>query len=142
MSDASTLVPAAPAVAALAPIAQAIVATVVSGAVTFGVALFTRWTGLTVQAAYADALRNAAQTEAGALVAEAADNLASRAIPVTSPAVAAAAARIAATLPKAAKALGVTPDSLARLVAGEIGKLQAQATAIPTAPSAEPPRGS
>jgi hypothetical protein len=142
MSDASTIIPAAPAVAALAPIVQTIVATVVSGAVTFGVALFTRWTGVAVQTAYTDALRKAAQTEAGALVAEAADNLSSRSILVTSPVVAAAAERIAAALPEAMQALGMTPEALSRLVAGEIGKLQAQATAIPVRQSAGLPKAS
>ena len=130
MTDSSTVISAAPAVTALAPLLQAVVATVVSGAVTFGVALFTRWTGVTVQSAYAESLRQAAATEAGVLVAEAEDNLSSRSIAVTSPAVAEAAARIAAALPEAMQAVGMTPDALARLVAGEIGKLQAQATAI------------
>jgi hypothetical protein len=142
MSDPSTAVSAAPIVTAFAPIAQALVATVASGAVTFAVALFTRWTGVTVQGAYADALRKAAQTEAGVLVAEAVDNLSSRSIAVTSPAVAAAAARIAADLPEAMEAVGMTPEALSRVVAGEIGKLQAQATVIPVPPSVTSPRAS
>jgi len=142
MSDPSTLIFAAPVVTALAPIGQALVATVVSGAVTFAVAMFTRWTGVTVQAAYADALRKAAETEAGVLVADAADNLSSRSIPVTSPAVAAAAARIAAALPEAMEAVGMTPEALSRVVAGEIGKLQAQAAPLPVSPSVTPPRDS
>jgi hypothetical protein len=140
MSDPSPAVAVGPLIAAVAPIAQAVVATVVSGAVTLGVALFTRLTGVTVQAAYSEALRKAAQTEAGVLVAEATDNLSSRSIPVNSPAVAAAAARVAAALPEAIEALGITPETLSRLVAGEIGKLQAQATAIPVSPSVGPPK--
>ncbi len=138
MSDSSIMLSVAPAVSAVAPILQAVVATVVSGAVTLGVALFTRWTGVTVRAAYTDALRAAAQTEAGALIAEATDNLSKTSIPVTSPAVAEAAARIAATLPQAMQAVGMTPEGLSRLVAGEIGKLQAQTTAAPTTGSAAP----
>jgi hypothetical protein len=92
---------------------------------------------VTLQSAYVDSLRQAAQTEAGVLVAEAADNLSSRSITVTSPAIAAAAAHIAATMPDAVKAVGKTPDDLSRLVAGEIGKLQAHASAIsvPAPPS-------
>jgi hypothetical protein len=85
---------------------------------------------VTLQAAHVDSLRQAAQTEAGVLVAEAADNLSSRSISVTSPAIAAAAARIAAAMPEAVKAVGKNPEDLGRLVAGEIGKLQARATAI------------
>ncbi len=140
MSEASIVLPAGPLVSALAPFLQAVVATVVSGAVTVAVAMFTRWTGVTVRTAYADALRKAAQTEAGALIAEAADNLSSRSIPVTSPAVVAAAERIAAALPTAMEALGMTPEALSRLVAGEIGKLQAQATATPVPPSLAAPK--
>jgi hypothetical protein len=83
-----------------------------------------------MQSTYVDSIRQAAQTEAGVLIAEAADNLSARSIPVASPAIAAAAARIAAAMPEAMKAVGMTPDTLQRLVAGEIGKLQAQATAI------------
>jgi len=99
-------------------------------AVTFVVALLKRWTGVTLRSAYVDSLRQAAQTEAGVLVAEAADNLSSRSITVTSPAIAAAAARIAAAMPEAVRAVGKTPEDLGRIVAGEIGKLQACATAI------------
>jgi hypothetical protein len=92
---------------------------------------------VTLQSAYVDSLRQAAQTEAGVLVAEAADNLSSRSITVTPPAIAAAAARIATAMSDVVRAVGKTPEDLSRLVAGEIGKLQAHATAIsvPTSPS-------
>lgn len=128
MTDPTSAIPAAPIVDALRPIISAVVTTIVGIAVTFGVALLTKWTGVTLQSTYVDSIRQAAQTEAGVLIAEAADNLSSRSIPVTSPAIAAAAARIAAAMPEAMKAAGMTPDALKRLVAGEIGKLQAQAT--------------
>jgi hypothetical protein len=140
MSDSSTVISVAPAVAAVAPVFQAVVTTVVSGAVAIGAALFTRWTGVAVQAAYIAALRDAAQTEAGAIIAEAANNLSSTSIPVTSPIVAAAAARIAAGLPQAMQAVGMTPEGLARLVAGEIGKLQAMATSVPVPQSTARPK--
>ena len=54
---------------------SAVVTAIVGVAVTFGVALLKKWTGVTLQSAYVDLLRQAAQTEAGILVAEAADNL-------------------------------------------------------------------
>ena len=131
MTDSASAIAAGPIVEALRPMISAVVTAIVGVAVTFGVALLKRWTGVTLQSAYADLLRQAAQTEAGVLVAEAADNLSSRSITVTSPAIAAAAARIAATMPDAVKAVGKTPEDLGRLVAGEIGKLQAHAAAIP-----------
>jgi hypothetical protein len=135
MTDIASTIAVGPIVETLRPMISAIVAAMVGAAVTFGVALLKRLTGVTLQSAYVDSLRQAAQTEAGVLIAEATDNLSSRSITVTSPAIAAAAARIAAAMPEAVRAVGKTPDDLGRLVAGEIGKLQAHATAIsvPTA---------
>ena len=130
MTDTASAVAAGPIVETLRPIISAVVTTIVGAALTFGVALLKRWTGVTLQSAYVDSLRQAAQTEAGVLVAEAADNLSSRSITVTSPAIAAAAARIAAAMPEAVRAVGKTPEDLGRLVAGEVGKLQAHATTI------------
>jgi hypothetical protein len=130
MTDSASTIAAGPIVEALRPMISAVVTAMVGVAVTFGVALLKRWTGVTLQSAYVDSLRQAAQTEAGVLVAEAADNLSFRCISVTSPAIAAAAARIAAAMPEAVRAVGKTQEDLGRLVAGEIGKLQAQATSI------------
>jgi hypothetical protein len=135
MTDSSTAIAAAPFVVALQPILTAAATTIVGAAVTFAVALFAKYTGVTLQASYVETLRGAAETEAGAAVAEAADNLAGRSIPVDSPIVVAAAARIGAGLPDFMKAAGVTPDDVARLVAGEIGKLQAQTPALVAAPA-------
>ena len=137
MTNSAAAIAAGPIVEALRPIISAVIAATVGVAVTFGVALLKRWTGVTLQSAYIDSLRQAAQTEAGILVADAADNLSSRSITVTSPAIAAAAARIATAMPDAVRAVGKTPEDLSRLVAGEIGKLQALATTIsvPTSPS-------
>lgn len=130
MVDSAYTIAAGPIVEALRPMISAIVTAIVGVVMTLGVALLKKWTGVTLQSAYVDSLRQAAQTEAGVLVAEAADNLSSRSITVTSPAVAAAAARIAAAMPEAVRAVGKTPDDLGRLVAGEIGKLQAHAIAV------------
>lgn len=140
MTDTAPAIAAGPIVETLRPIISACVTAMVGVAVTFGVALLKRWTGVTLQSAYVDSLRQAAQTEAGVLVAEAADNLSSRSITVTSPAIAAAAARIAAAMPEAVKAVGKTPEDLGRLVAGEVGKLQARATAISVPTSISPTR--
>ena len=130
MTDSASVIAVGPIVDALRPMISAAVTAIVGVAVTLGVALLKRWTGVSLQSAYVDLLRQAAQTEAGILVAEAADNLSSRSITVTSPAIAAAAARIAAAMPETVRAVGKTQEDLGRLVAGEIGKLQAYATAI------------
>jgi hypothetical protein len=130
MTNTPSVIAIGPIVETLRPIISALVTAIVGVAVTFGVALLKRWTGVTLQSTYVDSLRQAAQTEAGVLVAEASDNLSSRSISITSPAITAAAARIAAAMPEAVRAVGKTPEDLGRLVAGEIGKLQARATAI------------
>jgi len=137
MTDTASALAAGQIVETLRPIISAVVTTIVGVAITCGVALLKRWTGVTLQSGYVDSLRQAAQTEAGVLVAEAADNLSSRSIAVTSPAIAAAAARIATAMPDAMRAVGKTPEDLSRLVAGEIGELQAHASAIsvPAPPS-------
>jgi hypothetical protein len=140
MTNTASAITAGPILDTLRPIISAVVTAIVGVAVTFGVALLKRWTGVTLRSAYVDSLRQAAQTEAGVLVAEAADNLSSRSITVTSPAIAAAAARIAAAMPEAVRAVGKTPEDLGRIVAGEIGKLQACATAISVPNSISPTR--
>ncbi len=81
---------------------------------------------------------SAAANEAGALVAAASDNLATRSIPVGSPMVADAARRIQSALPGVMNATGLTTTDVAAMVAGEIGKLQARMTAQPT--PAPPPK--
>jgi nitrogen fixation protein FixH len=108
MTDTASAIAAGPFIETLRPIISAVVTAIVGVAVTFVVALLKRWTGVTMRSAYVDSLRQAAQTEAGVLVAEAADNLSSRSITVTSPAIAAAAARIAAAMPEAVRAVGKT----------------------------------
>jgi hypothetical protein len=137
MTSSPSTIAVGPIVEALRPIISAIVTTIVGITVTFGAALLKRWAGVTLQSAYVDSLRQAAQTEAGVILAEATDNLSSRSITVTSPAIAAAAARIAAAMPGALKTAGKTPEDVSRLIAGEIGKLQAHATtiSIPALPS-------
>jgi hypothetical protein len=130
MTDIASAVGAGSIVETLRPVISAVVTATVGVAVTLGVALLKRWTGVALQSAYVDSLRQAAQTEAGVLVAEATDNLSSRSIAVTAPAIVAAGARIAAAMPEEVRAVRKTPEDLGRLVAGEIGKLQAHAAAI------------
>ena len=129
MTDASTAIAAAPLVAVLQPFLTAVATTLIGVAVPLACAKFAQWTGFAFQAAAVERLTAEAQTEAGAAIAEAGDNLSSRAIPVGHPIVVAAAARIVKTLPSVMAAAGVTPEGVARMVAGEIGKLQVLAPA-------------
>jgi hypothetical protein len=139
MTDPATAVSAAPLVAFVQPYISAVVTALIGGAVTYGGYVFHKLTGSVLDDSAETAIRKWASSEAGALVAEAADNLSSRSIPVGSAMIAAAVTRLEAVLPDEVKWLGFTPDHLATIVAGEIGKLQAQATAVPVSPSTTSP---
>lgn len=128
---------AAPAVDFLSPFVNAVVGVVVPVVIAWGIVELRKLTGITLSAANADLLQNAAATEAGALVAGAEDNLAGSVITVSSPKIAQAAMNIEKSLPGVAKALGVTPDGVAKLVVGEVGKLQAAQSPPAAAPAAK-----
>jgi hypothetical protein len=128
MSDPSAAVAAAPLVAALTPYIDALVPVIITGIIGLVSAALHKWLGVRVNATYEAQIEAAAATEAGKLVAGAEGNLATATIPVGSPIVAAAAARILASdhLQDALSATGATPERVAAIVAGELGKLQAQ----------------
>ena len=130
MTDTATAVAAAPFVAALQPYLTAAATAIVGAAVTLAAGAIRKWTGLKVSQANVDAIRAAAQDEAGKAVAAAADNLATVKIDVGSPVVTAAADAIAARLPDLLKSSGVSPAALDHMIAGEIGRLQARMTAV------------
>ena len=130
----SDTVSAASIVAILAPYAVSLMGAVIAAAVAFAARTFTRWTHIQIEHAALDKVTAAAQSEAGALVAAAADNLATTQIPVGSPIVADIVVKLAGAMPADLAAAGLTPDRVAVLVAGEIGKLQARMTSA-TAPA-------
>jgi len=135
MSDPTALIAAAPLVDALAPIVVQVASAVIAIAITWAAARFSKATGIQIQAGALNRITAAAQSEAGALIATAGDNLATKSIPVWSPTVAGIADKLAANLPAEMKAAGLTPDHVATIVAGEIGKLQASMTTV-AAPAA------
>ena len=120
----------APVVTALAPLINALVMSVVGSAIIYAVALLHRKTGIDIDAANVDAIRKAAATEAGMLVAASETNLAGEKFTVSSPVVAAAAKTVMDALPAAIRATGLTPNGVAKIVAGELGRLQAAPTAL------------
>jgi hypothetical protein len=85
------------------------------------------WLGVSMNSTQVARLKSAAATEAGALIAQESDNLSKAVIKVSDPRVVAAANAIASKLPATAAAVGATPEALAKMVQGEIGKLQAAA---------------
>lgn len=114
--------------APFAPILASVAGAIASAAVAYGAAVWARWTHQQIGAEALAKITAAAQSEAAALVAAAADNLATRQIPVGSPIVADIVLKLSGALPGELAAAGLTPDRIATLVAGEIGKLQAQMT--------------
>jgi len=130
-----TDISAAPFVADLKPYIDVLVEAVVGAVITLAAAKLNQWTNIKISDSQIARLKGAAATEAGVMVANAEDNLAKQSVTVNSPAVAAAAARIASVLPDTMEAVGATPDSLKKFVVGEIGKLQSQA---PPSPAADP----
>lgn len=137
MTDATIAIAAQPLVAELQPWVTAIVTALVGAAVTYGATIVHKLTGAALDNSSEASIRKWAASEAGALVASAADNLAGKSIPVGSSLVASAVLRLEAVLPDDIARLGFTPARLATIVAGEIGKLQAQAPPLPP-PAKEP----
>src|SRR5574337_1049676 len=125
MSNPATAVAAAPFVAAIEPYLVDLATLIVGGAVTLAAAAIHKWTGVAVSSTAVEAVRRAAATEAG--------KLAARQINVESLLVKQASDALAERLPDLLKSAGLTPDALDHLVAGEIGKLQAQMTSAPSA---------
>jgi hypothetical protein len=137
MSDPSATVAAAPIVAVVAPYLVQLAIVLIPIAVAWLANEFRRGAGVQVRQAALDKIDAWAESEAGALVAAAADNLATDKIPVGSPIVADIATRMMLALPDELKAAGLTPDVVATMVAGKIGKLQASMTSVaPAAPAA------
>jgi hypothetical protein len=121
----SDTISAAPFISALAPYIVSAAGAAVTFLASYGAVLIKRWFGIQTSQAALDRVTAEAKSEAGALVAAAANNLANDEIHVGSPIVADIVLKIAAALPKQLNDAGLTPDRVAILVAGEIGKLQA-----------------
>lgn len=128
VTDQVQVIPAQPWVMFLKPYIDIVVQSAVVALAGLAFAKFQKITGIQMSASQVASLKSAAATEAGVLVANAADNLSKQSITVSDPRVAAAANRIAAALPDAAGAVGASPAILQKFVVGELGKLQASAT--------------
>jgi len=89
------------------------------------------WFGVSMNATQVARFKSAAATEAGALVANAADNLKNASVTVNDPRIVAAANAVISRLPSEANAIGATPEIAAKAVLGELGKLQAGGSASP-----------
>lgn len=128
MNDTVTTVAASSLVAAAAPYIVAVLVAIVIGLIGFAAKAFTKYTGIQIKQSAIDNLDAMAKAEAGALVAAASDNLATKTINVGSPIVAQVVNKIVMAAPGLMKDAGLTPDAVGTMVAGHIGALQATMT--------------
>ena len=118
----------APLVDVWQPFVNAIVAIIVPMLVAWGFSIFSKYTGVQVDAAYKKEITDAVANEAQKIVVHADSSIATAAIPMSDPRCATAAQRIikasAPQLQKALKATGATPELIASMIAGKLGDLQ------------------
>jgi hypothetical protein len=121
----------------LSPILIPIAISAVGAAVSIGFSAVSRWSGgkIAADAAFEAKVRDAAATEAGALVAAAADNLATKQVTVSDPMLKQSFADVVAAIPELQAMSGWSDAKISGLVVGEIGKLQARMTATAPAPA-------
>lgn len=129
-TPAATAEPVQPWAVFLQPYVTILLQTLAGGALTLAAVLANRWFGIVIDAAKLDRVKECAKTQVGVMVAGAADNLKNTTVDVHSTAVRSAADTVIAVLPGLIKDLGLTPESVNRIVAGEIGKMQAASPAI------------
>ena len=130
----------APIVNIVTPYAIQLSAVLIAAGVSWAAAQFTKATHLKVKASALDNLTQAANAEAGALIAAADNNLAGVSVHVSNPMIADAAERVIKAVPGALDASGITPYHVATLVAGALGKMQATMPLAPPAPPDNAPK--
>ena len=133
MTETATAVAAAPLVALLQPLVEAAATSAIALLGSWAAYLAGRYLHIQIAQAAVDTVISKAQTYAGAMIASDAANLAGKTITVSDPRIASAANSIAAKLPTILSDSGWSEGRIAKLVVGEIGKLQAQATTTPAA---------
>lgn len=137
-----TAVSLAPWVTLLQPIVVPVVLALIGAGFTWITYLAHKWFNIQFKQADIDAIKAKAQTIAGQFIAADAKNLAGKSITIDNPQVLAAATSIAAKIPQAMALTGWDSDRIAKLIVGEIGKLQAPQPAVQTvavvAPMAAP----
>jgi hypothetical protein len=124
-----TSVPLGPIVSTVAPLLASIGVALLGGAVTWFAARYRAWTHKDMAQADENALKQSINTAAGVIFASAEAGISTQSIHVSDPRIATQVAYIAAFLPALLQQVGVTPDSLSRLILGRLGELQAQSTA-------------
>ena len=128
----------APIVALIEPTLVYTASAIATAAVPYALYLARKYLHLQVSAQAQATLQAAAATEAGKLVAAASDNLANRQVDIGSVIVTKATDDLIHRAPQILVDAGVTQVEVDHLIAGEIGKLQAYATAAVQAPAPTP----
>ena len=125
MSDQSHAFAIQPLVDLLFPIISSVVVALIGVLGTWIAPTINRWFHIKLDQAQIDTIIAKAQTVAGQLIAADEKNLVGKSITIDNPKVLAAATSIAAKVPAAMAIAGWDSDRIAKLIVGEIGKLQA-----------------
>jgi len=134
--DTSHSLALAPIVELLQPIVTSVVIALIGVLATWVAPTINRWFHIQIDQSQIDTIRDKAQTIAGQMIAADAHNLAGQSITIENAKVLAAATSISGKLPAAMQLSGWDADRIAKLIVGEIGKLQAPPPALP-APDAK-----
>jgi hypothetical protein len=119
-----------PLINALEPYIVSAVGALIVALSAWAVALLRQKTGIAISQDNLFRIQDAAKTQAGIWIAKADAGVMDASVDVKSPGIASAAQTVLDRLPPEATALGVTPDKMADMIVGEIGKLQAVATTV------------
>jgi hypothetical protein len=134
MTDASSI-PVGPIVQFLDPYIQMAAMALITAFVGWAATTYHRWTGKDMAAADQEKLQKAIDDAAGVIFAGAEAGISTQSIHVGDPRIVAQAGRIGAFMPAIVNGLGLNADSLAHMIAGALGKLQAQSSTANAAPA-------
>ena len=126
MTDATQTVALAPIVQLLEPLVQTAVVAALGVVGSWVIYLAGKWCHIQLDQAAVNTVVAKAQTIAGQLIAGDANNLAGKSVTIKDPRIANAASSIVEKLPAAMRLAGWDEDRIAKLIAGELGKLQAK----------------
>lgn len=135
MAQTSDTISVAPFVGYFTPFVVAVANALIALLIGWAATLYQRMTNMRISQAALETATSWAQTHAGAAILADSNNLAAVQLRTSSPLVQDIATQMGNAIPKVLAAAGVTPEGVALLVAGELGKLQASMTSAP-APAA------
>ena len=134
----SDSIPVAPIIQFLDPYIQAIAMALITAFIGWAATTYHRWTGKDMAAADQAKLQKAVDDAAGIIFAGAEAGISTQSIHVGDPRIVAQAGRIGAFMPAIVGGLGLNADTIAHMITGAIGKLQAQSSTATPSVEAKP----